>query len=210
MGIAQDNLRDLRSLNLWKSLIAELIGTLFIIFFGCGSATNQQKTFLPFGVSVVDNVTQTTLVPMPPSYVQISFSFGLVVGTMVWCIAHVSGGHINPAVTIGCLIARKVTIVRAILYIIAQSAGGIAGAAILYGLTPMPENDALGLNELQGDLTAAQGFGVEFLITFTLVLTVMASTDENREDLKGSAPLTIGLSVVLGHLLTVCDSNNFH
>nr|QIP67966.1 aquaporin 4 [Pinctada fucata] len=201
MGIAEENVKDLTSVNLWKSVVAEILGTLFLVFFGCGTATNQQTAFLTFGLTSVNNETMPSRVPLPPSYVQISFAFGLSVATMVWCIAHVSGGHINPAVTVGALVARKISIVRAILYVIAQMLGAIAGAGILYGVTP--DKDALGVNGLQGQVTAAQGFGVELMITFCLVFTVMASTDGNRDDLNGSAPLTIGLAVVLGHLLTI-------
>ena len=196
-----NNLKDIKSVNLWKSCAAEFLGTMCLVFFGCGTATNQQRSFLDFN-SVI-NTTGDGLIALPPSYVHISFSFGLIVGTIVWCIAHVSGGHINPAVTIGCLVSRKISIVRAILYVVAQMLGAIAGAGILYGVTPMAGSDGLGVNGLQGSVTAGQGFGVEFMITFVLVLTVMASTDTNRTDLKGSAPLTIGLAVVLGHLLAV-------
>ena len=199
--IKDNNIKDIKSPNLWKSVVAELLGTMFLVFFGCGTATNQQKTYLTF--TGIGNVPDGSQVPLPANYVHISFSFGLVVGTIVWSIAHVSGGHINPAVTIGLLIARKITFVRAVLYIVAQCAGAIAGSGILYGVTPSAGSDALGVNGLQGNVDVGQGIGVEFMITFTLVLTVLASIDENRTDIKGSAPLTIGLAVVLGHLLAV-------
>ena len=71
-----------------------------------------------------------------PSMVQISLCFGLMVATMVWCIGHISGGHINPAVTIGMLITRKVSVARAVFFVIVQCIGAVIGSAILYGVTP--------------------------------------------------------------------------
>ena len=66
-----------------------------------------------------------------PSMVQIALCFGLIVGTMVWCIGHISGGHINPAVTVALLVTRKISVVRAVLFVVAQCLGAIIGAAFL-------------------------------------------------------------------------------
>ena len=63
--------------------------------------------------------------------VQIALCFGLIVGTMVWCIGHISGGHINPAVTVALLVTRKISVVRAVLFVVAQCLGAIIGAAFL-------------------------------------------------------------------------------
>lgn len=188
--IMRENLEDLTSPNLWRAAAAELLGTLFLVFFGCATATGQQKQ------------ADTTV-----DYVQISLTFGLIVGTMVWGIAHVSGGHINPAVTLAALVTRRVSIVRALMYIVSQLIGAIVGAAILFGLTPAAARGGLGVNGMSGDVTEAQGFGVEVMITFVLVFTVLASIDEKRTDLKGSAPLTIGLAVAVGHLVAVSKLN---
>ncbi|OWF48037.1 aquaporin AQPAe.a-like [Mizuhopecten yessoensis] len=192
--IMQENLEDLTSPNLWRSVAAELVGTMFLVFFGCASALPQQST---------GGVSGTDLLALPPSTVQIALTFGLIVGTMVWAIGHISGGHINPAVTIGALVTRRVSIVRGIMYIVAQILGGLVGAGILYGLTPMDTQGTLGVNALKGAVTDAQGFGVELMITFVLVFTVLASIDTERNDLNGSAPLTIGLAVVAGHLVAI-------
>nr|XP_022343421.1 aquaporin AQPAe.a-like isoform X2 [Crassostrea virginica] len=182
--IMKENLEDLTSPNLWRAAAAELLGTLFLVFFGCASATGQQNQ-------------------ANPDYVQIALAFGLIVGTMVWGIAHVSGGHINPAITLGALVTRRVSIVRALMYIVCQCIGAIVGAAILFGLTPANARAGLGVNAMQGDVTEAQGFGVEVMITFVLVFTVLASIDGKRSDLHGSAPLSIGLAVAVGHLVAI-------
>ncbi|CAL1283025.1 unnamed protein product [Larinioides sclopetarius] len=140
---------------------------------------------------------------MTPSIVQIALSFGLIVGTMVQCICHISGGHINPAVTAGMLVAGKISVLRALLYIVMQCAGGIAGAAVLKSVTPEGLNSSLGQTMLHEKVTPVQGTGVEFLITFVLVFTVFSVCDSNRLDVKGSAPLAIGLSITACHLWAV-------
>ena len=66
-----------------------------------------------------------------PSMVQIALCFGLIVGTMVRCIGHISGGHINPAVTVALLVTRKISVVRAVLFVVAQCIGAMIGAALL-------------------------------------------------------------------------------
>jgi aquaporin-4 len=187
--IMKENLEDLTSPNLWRAAAAELLGTMFLVFFGCATATGQQTP--------ADN---------PADKVQIALTFGLIVGTMVWGIAHVSGGHINPAVTLAALVTRRVSIVRAIMYIVSQLIGAIVGAAILFGLTPAKARGGLGVNGMMMEVTEAQGFGVEVMITFVLVFTVLASIDEKRTDLQGSAPLSIGLAVAVGHLVAVSIS----
>lgn len=184
LKIMQDNLEDLTSSNFWQSLAAEFLGTLFLVFLGCGSTIDWS------GTGSID-------------VVRVSLTFGLVVGTMVWCIKHISGGHINPAVTLGALVTRKVSIIRGLLYIVSQVIGALLGAWLLRGLTPIVARKALGANGLMNGVTAAQGFGVELMITFVLVFTVMACVDEKRRDLHGSAPLTIGLAVAVCHLFSV-------
>lgn len=180
------SLDDLKSSFFWRALAAEALGTLVLVLVGCGTCVGGQEweTFAP-------------------SIVQISLAFGLAVATMVWCIAHLSGGHINPAVTAAMLACRKISIARALLYVAAQCTGAMAGAGILKGLTPTNVEGNLGLTSISTGLTREQGFGVEFMVTMILVLTVFASCDVKRTDLNGSAPLTIGLSVTLCHLFAV-------
>lgn len=180
------SLDDLKSSFFWRALAAEALGTLVLVLVGCGTCVGGQEweTFAP-------------------SIVQISLAFGLAVATMVWCIAHLSGGHINPAVTAAMLACRKISIARALLYVAAQCTGAMAGAGILKGLTPTNVEGNLGLTSISTGLTREQGFGVEFMVTMILVLTVFASCDVKRTDLNGSAPLTIGFSVTLCHLFAV-------
>ncbi len=174
------SLDDLKTAKTYTAIIAEFIGTLLLVLIACGS-------------------TEYTT-----NVLHISISFGLTVGTIVWAIGNVSGGHINPAVTLGFLVTRKISLVKALLYIAAQVGGAIIGAGILKGLTPSASyNGTYGTPTLQNGANAAQGFGIEFCITFMFVLAIFASVDGNRTDIAGSVPLTIGLALTIGHLWAV-------
>lgn len=121
-------------------------------------------------------------------------------------IGHISGCHINPAVTVGLLAAGKVSVVRAIFYILAQCAGAAAGVASLQSLVRnVPGDGPLGLGHtsLNAHVEPLQGLGFEFFLGFVLVLVVFGVTDENKPDSRFIAPLAIGLTVTLGHLGTV-------
>lgn len=175
---------DIKSPLFWRAVVAELIGTLFLVLLGAGSCIGWEEGY-------------------QPTIVQIALSFGLIVATMVWAIGHVSGGQINPAVTIALLITRKISVARALLFVVAQVFGALIGAGFLKGCTPSKYQGTLGATIPHPDIGHQQAFGVEFLITFVLVFTVFASIDSKRNDLRGSAPLTIGLSVTVCHLWAV-------
>jgi MIP family channel proteins len=122
---------------------------------------------------------------------------------MVQAIGHISGGHLNPAVTLAMLVTGRVGVIKALLYIVAQCLGAIAGAGVLKAVTPDSLHDSLGATTVNGKLNPVQGFGVEFLITFVLVFVIFSVTDENRADITGSIPLIIGLTVTTCHLFAI-------
>lgn len=188
----KENVEDLLSPNLWLALPSEMFGTLLITLLGCSTYISWDGT--------------------SSSVVHKALAFGLAVATVVWVFRHISGGHCNPAVTLAALFTRRVSIIRGFLYILFQIFGGITGAGILFGLTPEAKAGNLGGNMLaKNSITEAQGFGIECLISFLFVLTFFASQDDKRSDLKGSAPLTIGLAAVACHLFalpaTSCGMN---
>jgi len=162
-----------------KSCVAELIGTLFLVLVGCGSCYKADDDF-----------------------VRIALAFGVTVATIAQSIGHVSGCHINPAVTFGLLFGQKIGLVKSILYILSQCIGAAIGAALLMAFTPGPWN--LG-NTGFTDINSGQAFGIEFFITFVLVLVVYASAadEHNAPSVKGSAPLAIGLSITTCHLFAI-------
>jgi len=137
----------------------------------------------------------------------VSLAFGLVVAGVAQAIGHISGGHINPAVTFGTMVTGQLSILRGILYMIVQYLGAIIGALLLKAATSgsiqptLP--GGLGNNSLQPGVGAAQGFLIEFMVTFILVLVVFGCCDSRRDDVKGSIPLAIGLTVTLSHLLSI-------
>jgi len=171
---------DLKKVDTYKALVAELVGTMVLVFVGCGSCTQTEAH--------------------PARVVDIAFAFGIAVATMAQAVGHVSGCHINPAVTCGMLVARHISVVKALLYIIVQCLGGVVGAAILKGVSPP---GAWGDTQVNPSITSAQAFGIELVITFVLVLVVFGVCDDRRNDVKGSAPLAIGLSITACHLVAV-------
>lgn len=183
------NVEDIQTGKFWWALVAEFVGTGLLVAVACGACYSSA------------------------SILHISLAFGLSVGTIVWSIAHVSGGHINPAVTIAFLFTRKISIVRALFYVISQCLGAIAGAGLLWIVTPRPSegvnvtvtNPTLGTSGPAGDGSVSpwQTLIIEAVITFVLVFTVFATCDQRRIGFNGSGPLAIGLSVTMGHLWAV-------
>ncbi|XP_035164899.1 aquaporin-2 [Oxyura jamaicensis] len=183
---------ELRSVAFTRAVLAEFLATLVFILFGLGSALNWPSA-------------------SSPSILQIALAFGLAIGTLVQALGHISGAHINPAVTVACLIGSHVSFLRAVFYVVAQLLGAVVGAAILHKITPADSQEGLAINKLHNETTTGQAVTVELFLTFQLVLCIFASTDERREDNLGSPALSIGLSVTVGHLLgiryTGCSMN---
>ncbi|NXR67672.1 AQP2 protein, partial [Rhadina sibilatrix] len=183
---------ELRSIAFTRAVFAEFLATLVFVLFGLGSALDWPSA-------------------PAPSTLQIALAFGLAIGTLVQAFGHISGAHINPAVTLGCLLGSQLSLLRALFYVVAQLLGGVVGAAILHQVTPADSRQGLALNKLHNETTTGQAVTVELFLTFQLVLCVFASTDERREDNLGSPALSIGLSVAVGHLLgiryTGCSMN---
>uniref|UniRef100_F6RW76 Aquaporin-2 n=1 Tax=Xenopus tropicalis TaxID=8364 RepID=F6RW76_XENTR len=135
---------------------------------------------------------------------------GVCPGSLCRIFGHISGAHINPAVTIAFLIGCHISFLRALFYIIAQLVGAIAGAAIVSAIAPLDARGNLAINEVTNG-SPGQACAVELFLTFQLVLCVFASTDSRRSDNVGSPAISIGLSVTVGHLLgiylTGCSMN---
>ncbi|XP_058506522.1 aquaporin-1-like [Solea solea] len=176
-------MREFKSKDFWRAVLAEFVGMTFFIFLSIAAA--------------IGNTNNTA----PDQEVKVSLAFGLAIATLAQSLGHISGAHLNPAVTIGMLVSCQISIFKAVMYIIAQMLGSALASGIVYGARPS-QSSALGLNTLNG-VTPAQGVGIELLATFQLVLCVIAVTDKRRRDVTGSAPLAIGLSVCLGHLAAI-------
>jgi aquaporin Z len=180
-----------------RALFAEFFGTALLVFFGAGTAT------LSFGFHI-------TGASRSAGVVATALAFGLVVLVLVYAFGPISGCHINPAITMGFLAARKITIVDAAAYWVAQVLGGIAGAAILYGILSSSPIYRIHLQGLGADgygknsmifANAAGAFGIEILLTFTFVFVILAVT--RRSSNATVAGLVIGLCLTLIHIIGI-------
>uniref|UniRef100_T1KPH0 Aquaporin n=1 Tax=Tetranychus urticae TaxID=32264 RepID=T1KPH0_TETUR len=167
--------QEVKSLEFWRSLIAECLSTFFYVFLVCAV-----------------NISWTgSLIGHTPNWIVMSLTSGLAMAILTQCFGHISGSHVNPAVTCAFLVTRNITPLRSILYIIAQSGGAIAGAALLYGVSIPGHQGALGIALAHEALGAGQIFGVEFVLTFLIVFTIFATLDINRKSM-GNDSITIG------------------
>lgn len=134
----------------------------------------------------------------------ISLCFGLTIFVLAHCFGHISGAHINPAVTICLMASRQVDLLKGGLYIVAQCLGSIVASGILMGVMGLTPETMGGYNALSGPdgNKYVRGLVSEFILTFLLCFTVMATIDPNR-DVTGLGPLAIGMAVGVAHLILV-------
>ena len=179
-----------------KRLIAEFIGTLWLVLGGCGSAV-LAAAFPALGIG----------------FVGVALAFGLTVLTMAYAIGHISGCHLNPAVSVGLCFGGRFPAKDLIPYIIAQVLGGIAGAAILYviasGHTGFNLSGGFASNgyadHSPGGYTLAACFACELVMTFGFLFVIMGATHGSAP--KGFAPIAIGLCLTLIHLISIPVTN---
>jgi aquaporin Z len=181
----------------WRSLVAEALGTALLVFFGVGTAT------LTFGFKVAGASASAGVV-------MTALAFGLVLLVLVYSLGPISGCHVNPAVTIGFLVAGRITLTDAVGYWVAQVVGGIAGAAALFGTfhtTPDYHTGTIGLGtdgygaHSMVHANAGGAFVAEAVLTFLFVFVILAVT--RRASNAVVAGLVIGLALTLVHLIGI-------
>jgi aquaporin Z len=179
-----------------KRSVAELLGTFWLVFGGCGSAV-LAAAFPNVGIGLVG----------------VSLAFGLTVVTMAYAVGHISGGHFNPAVTLGLLAGGRVKAGDVVPYIVAQVAGAVLAAYALSVIAGGNGTDAVASG------LASNGFGehspggysqgvailTEVLMTFFFLIVILGSTDEKAP--SAMAPLAIGLALTLIHLVSIPVTN---
>ncbi|KAH0457245.1 hypothetical protein IEQ34_015152 [Dendrobium chrysotoxum] len=191
-------LLDLGELRLWsfyRALIAEFVATLLFLYVTVATVIGYKKQS---AADACDGV----------GILGIAWSFGGMIFILVYCTAGISGGHINPAVTFGLFLARKVSLVRAVFYIIAQCLGAICGVGIVKGIMKHYYNSlGGGANEVAAGYSKGTALGAEIIGTFVLVYTVFSATDPKRNardsHIPVLAPLPIGFAVFIVHLATI-------
>ncbi|XP_011617137.1 aquaporin-4 [Takifugu rubripes] len=172
----------------WRAVSGEFLATFIFVLLSLGSTISWKAGEAS---------------PPPADLVLISLCFGLSIATMVQCFGHISGGHINPAVTAAMVVTRKLSLAKALFYVLAQCLGAVTGAGVLHLVTPAAARGSLGVTEVNSQISVGHGLLVELLITFQLVFTIFATCDPKRTDLGGSASLAIGFSVAIGHLFAI-------
>ena len=179
-----------------QKCFAEFFGTAWLVFGGCGSAV-LAATFPVTGIG----------------FLGVAFAFGLTVLTMAYAVGHISGGHFNPAVSVGLLLGGRFSSKELLPYVVSQVLGGLVGALVLYLI-------ASG----KADFTTANGFAsngygehspggysllaclvAEVVLTFMFLMIILGATDQRAP--TGFAPIAIGLALTLIHLISIPVTN---
>lgn len=180
-----------------KRFAAEFVGTFWLVLGGCGSAV-LAAAFPSVGIGLLG----------------VSLAFGLTVLTMAYAIGHISGCHLNPAVSVGLAVSGRFKASDLVPYVIAQVLGAIAAAAVLYFIASGKAGFDLTSSGLAsngyadhspGGYSASSGFVTELVMTFMFLLVILGSTDKRVP--AGFAPIAIGLALTLIHLISIPVTN---
>ncbi len=182
-------------MSLMKRSLAELIGTFWLVLGGCGSAVLAAE-FPKLGIA----------------FLGVALAFGLTVLTMAYAIGHISGCHLNPAVSLGLVVGGRFPIKELPAYVFAQLLGAVIAAGVLFAI-------ASGQADFELGVFAANGFGehspgkysmlsallTECVLTYVFLIVILGSTDERAP--AGMAPIAIGLCLTLIHLISIPVTN---
>jgi aquaporin Z len=179
-----------------KRIAAEVIGTAWLVLGGCGSAV-LAAAFPNVGIGLLG----------------VSLAFGLTVLTMAYAVGHISGCHLNPAVSLGLFIGGRFPAKDLLPYILAQVVGGILGAAVLYGIASGTASFSLAggfaangyAEHSPGGYSLLAGLLAEVVMTFGFLFVILGSTHGRAP--KGFAPIAIGLCLTLIHLVSIPITN---
>ena len=183
-------------MSLTKRSLAEFIGTFWLVFGGCGSAV-LAAGFPGLGIG----------------FLGVALAFGLTVLTMAYAIGHVSGCHLNPAVSVGLVVGKRFPASNLLAYVLAQVTGGIAAAAVLYVIASGKAGFDLAGGFASNGYAAHSPGGyslvaclvAEVVLTFMFLMIILGATD--RRAPQGFAPIAIGLGLTLIHLIGIPVTN---
>jgi aquaporin Z len=176
--------------------LAEFIGTFWLVFGGCGAAV-LAAAFPNVGIGLLG----------------VAFAFGLTLLTMGYAIGHISGCHLNPAVSVGLVVGRRFPLADLWAYIVAQLAGGIAASAVLYVIASGKPGFSLSAGfaangygaHSPGGYSLVAGLVAEVVLTFMFLMIILGATDSRAP--RGFAPIAIGLGLTLIHLIGIPVTN---
>jgi aquaporin Z len=178
-----------------KRAIAEFIGTFWLVFGGCGSAV-LAAAFPNLGIG----------------FLGVALAFGLTVLTMAFAIGHISGCHLNPAVSVGLVVGKRFPASELFPYVVAQVGGAIAAASVLFVIASGKAGFDLGGFASNGyDVHSPGGYSLmaclvtEVVLTFMFLMIILGATD--RRAPQGFAPIAIGLGLTLIHLVGIPVTN---
>ena len=171
-----------------KKYLAEVIGTMVLVFMGCGSAVFLLSDG-PAGIN----------------HLAVALAFGLSIVSMAYVIGNVSGCHINPAVSLGALLDKRISIIDFCGYVVSQVIGAVIGAALLFALTKLVPIDVVFLHNLGsdglGNSGIAGGLIIEIVLSFIFVLVILGVTADKS---KGAvAGIVIGLTLTFVHIVGI-------
>jgi aquaporin Z len=183
-------------MSLSKRSMAEFLGTFWLVFGGCGSAV-VSAAFPQLGIGLLG----------------VALAFGLTLLTMAFAIGHISGCHLNPAVSVGLCVGKRFPAKELLPYIVAQVLGGIAAAGVLYVIASGKEgfSTAAGFAangygaHSPGGYSLLSGLVAEVVLTFFFLIVILGSTDKRAP--QGFAPISIGLCLTLIHLIGIPITN---
>ena len=170
-----------------KKYLAEMVGTMVLVLMGCGSASFNGGCGTPAQVLMV------------------AVAFGLAVVSMSYTIGGVSGCHINPAITLGCMLSGRMESKEGVMYMLFQVIGAFIGSTLLWVLTSnidMQYATTTGANACASGVSLTGGLIAEIIFTFVFVLVVLGTTD-SKKGAGNFAGLAIGLSLVLVHIVCI-------
>jgi len=183
-------------MSLGKRAVAEFFGTFWLVFGGCGAAV-LAAGFPAVGIG----------------FLGVALAFGLTVLTMAFAIGHISGCHLNPAISAGLVVGKRFPASELLPYVVAQVLGAIAAAGVLYviasGKASFDVNGGFASNgygaHSPGGYSLLAGFVAEVVLTAFFLLVIMGATDSRAP--KGFAPIAIGLCLTLIHLICIPVTN---
>lgn len=123
---------EIKTSAFWRAVLAELLGMIIFVFLGLSTAIGNKHNIYP------------------DEEVRVALTFGLAIATLAQCIGHISGAHLNPAITLDLLVSCQISVLRAIFYIVVQMLGAVVASGIVYGIRP-ETTDSLGVNKVRAD-----------------------------------------------------------